>query len=108
MGCSYLKDLIEQDQLLINDFDTINELSTFIKSKNSWQAERGKHDDIVMTLVIFAWFANQPYFEDEVGINTGNVLRGKLKEDDNYQANFLGFFDDGIHDDSGFDYSLVM
>lgn len=108
MGCSYLKDLIEQDQLLINDFDTINELSTFIKSKNSWQAERGKHDDIVMTLVIFAWFANQPYFEDEVGINTGNVLRGKLKEDDNYQTNFLGFFDDGIHDDSGFDYSLVM
>lgn len=105
LGCSYLKDLIEQNQLIINDFETINELSTFIKVRNTYQAERGKHDDIVMTLVIFAWFANQSYFEDEIGINTGNQIRQKLNEENNFNA-FFGFFDDGISEDlaSSMDY----
>ena len=50
VGCSILKLLIEQNQLIINDFNTINELSTFSKKGASYEAEPNKHDDLVMCL----------------------------------------------------------
>lgn len=65
-GCAYLKTLIESDKLIVNDFDTISELTTFVASKNSFEADEGANDDMVMTLVIFAWMANQKHFKDIV------------------------------------------
>lgn len=65
-GCAYLKTMIESDKLIINDFDTISELTTFVASKNSFEADEGANDDMVMTLVIFAWMANQKHFKDLV------------------------------------------
>jgi hypothetical protein len=65
-GCAYLKTLVESDKLIINDFDTISELTTFVASKNSFEADEGANDDMVMTLVIFAWMANQKHFKDIV------------------------------------------
>jgi hypothetical protein len=64
IGCSVLKSLIESRQLIINDFDTINELTTFVRNNQTYEAEEGCNDDIVMSLVIFAWFTNQQYFKD--------------------------------------------
>ena len=55
LGCSILKSLIEQQKLLIQDFDTISELSTFIAKGTSFEADDGRHDDLVMCLVLFAW-----------------------------------------------------
>ena len=52
VGCSNLKALIEDDKLLITDYDTISELTTFIQKGNSFQAEDGCHDDLAMCLVI--------------------------------------------------------
>ena len=75
IGCSYLKDLIESDQLLIKDWQTFQELATFIRKGKSWEAKKGCHDDAVMTLVIFAWLTSQPYFEDVTGIQAGANLR---------------------------------
>lgn len=63
VGCANLKDLIEGDKLLINDFDTISELSTFIHVKSSFEADEGCHDDTVMPLVLFGWAVNQEYFK---------------------------------------------
>jgi len=64
LGCSILKTLIEGQKLLIQDFDTIAELSTFIAKSGSYEAEDGSHDDLVMTLVLFAWATNQNFFSE--------------------------------------------
>ena len=64
IGCSTLKDLIEEDQLLILDFDTISELTSFCVRGKSYAASEGCHDDLVMTLVLFAWCAQQRYFKE--------------------------------------------
>jgi hypothetical protein len=75
VGCSILKLLVEQDQLIINDFNTIKELSTFSKKGTSWEAESGCHDDLVMGLVLFAWLSNQKFFKELTDINTLGQLR---------------------------------
>jgi hypothetical protein len=66
IGCSNLKTLIEGDKLLINDFDTYSELTTFVHQKNSFSAEDGANDDMVMSLVIFSWVSTQQYFKEIV------------------------------------------
>jgi hypothetical protein len=66
VGCSNLKTLIETDKLLINDFDTISELTTFVAGRSSFEADDGANDDMVMTLVTFAWLTTQKYFKDIV------------------------------------------
>ena len=77
LGCSIVKSLIEQQKLLIQDFDTIAELSTFIAKGTSFEAEEGSHDDLVMCLVLFAWMTNQAFFADLTNTN----LKERLYED---------------------------
>jgi hypothetical protein len=81
IGCSILKLLIEQNQLIVNDDDTISELKTFSKRHNSYEAEPGAHDDLVMGLVLFSWMSDQQYFKDYTNINTLHSLREKTEED---------------------------
>lgn len=81
VGCSILKLLVEQNQLPIQDFHTIEELSRFSKKGNSYEAEPGCKDDLVMCLVLFAWLSGQDYFRELVDINTV----GKIKEKNNDQ-----------------------
>jgi hypothetical protein len=66
IGCSNLKTLIEGDKLIVEDFDTISELTTFVANKTSFAAEDDNNDDLVMTLVLFAWAATQKYFKEIV------------------------------------------
>jgi hypothetical protein len=94
VGCSLLKLLIEQYQLVINDHDTIYELSRFSKKNASYEAEPGAHDDLVMALVLFAWMSNQQYFKDLTDINTLLKLRNRTDEDlENEMFSF--FMDNG-------------
>tara|TARA_B100000161_G_scaffold263322_1_gene234518 strand:- start:1306 stop:2946 length:1641 start_codon:yes stop_codon:yes gene_type:complete len=64
IGCSNLKDLIEQDKFIVQDYETIVELSTFISRGGSYESEEGSHDDLVMCCVLFSWLAKQTYFRD--------------------------------------------
>lgn len=64
IGCSNLKDLVEADKLLICDSNTISELTSFIQKKNSFEADDGYTDDLVMTLVLFSWLTRQPLFDE--------------------------------------------
>ena len=98
IGCSVVKMLIEQDQLVINDFDTINELSTFSKKGNSFEAESGCHDDMVMCLVLFAWLSDQKYFREITDINTLAKLREKTNDDLDAEMFSFGFIETG-HDE---------
>jgi len=56
IGCENLKILIENNKLIINDFNTISQLSTFIKKKLSYTAESGYQDDLVMALLASLFF----------------------------------------------------
>ena len=66
VGCSNLKTLIEGNKLIINDFDTISELTTFVANKNSFAAESEANDDLVMSLVLFGWASTQKYIREIV------------------------------------------
>ena len=103
IGTSNLKSLIEADKLIINDFDIIAELSTFISKGKSFEAETGAHDDLVMCLVIFSWVANQRYFKELTNVD----VRGQMFTD---QKNAIeadmapfGFIDNGLDDPEGLD-----
>jgi Terminase RNaseH-like domain/Terminase large subunit, T4likevirus-type, N-terminal len=95
MGCTLLKLLIEQNQLIINDFHTISELSTFSKKGKSYEAEEGKHDDLVMGLVLFAWLTDQDYFKEMTNLNTLDKLREKTDEEIESELTPFGFISDG-------------
>jgi hypothetical protein len=64
IGCATLKDLLENRLIIINDESTIQELYTFVINKNSYAADIGKHDDLVMNLVLMSYFISTPQFED--------------------------------------------
>lgn len=103
IGCSILKLLIEQNQLIINDFDTINELSTFSRKGISYEAESGKHDDMVMGLVLFAWLSDQMYFKELTSINTLAKLREKTDEEITQDLMPFGFIENGMSDQDTID-----
>lgn len=64
-GCSHLKTLIETGHLTFEDFHLFEEFTRFVDNgKGSFEAQSGNHDDLVMTLVNFAWMVNEPYFKD--------------------------------------------
>ena len=99
VGCSNLKALIEDDKLMIPDYDTISELTTFIQKGQSFQAEEGCHDDLAMCLVIFAWMAMQEYFKEM----HDNDVRARIYADqrDSIEQDMapFGFVSDGLEDD---------
>jgi hypothetical protein len=64
VGCAVLKNLIENDKLIIEDSDIIEELTTFIANHSSFQAEDGYTDDLTMTLVLFSWATRQDFFKN--------------------------------------------
>tara|TARA_B100002019_G_scaffold149876_1_gene128941 strand:+ start:486 stop:2135 length:1650 start_codon:yes stop_codon:yes gene_type:complete len=99
VGCSNLKALIEEDKLIINDYDTIAELTTFIVKGQSFAAEEGCNDDLAMCLVIFAWMAMQEYFKEM----HDNDVRARIYADqrDAIEQDMapFGFISDGLDDD---------
>ncbi len=95
VGCSLLKLLIEQNQLIINDHNTILELTTFSRKGSSYEAEPGNHDDLVMPLVLFAWMSDQNYFKEMTDINTLQKLREKSEEELMQDLLPYGFLDSG-------------
>jgi hypothetical protein len=98
VGCSMLKMLIEQNQLIINDADTISELTTFSKKNNSYEAESGANDDLVMGLVLFGWMTGQQYFKDLNNINTLIEIREKTKDEVSDDILPFGFINNGRED----------
>jgi len=76
-GCLVLKEMVENDKILLIDFDVISELSTFVSQKASYGASEGYNDDLVSCLVLFGWLSTQSYFRDLVNSN----IRRKLMEE---------------------------
>ena len=77
IGCSNLKQLVEDDKLIIEDYDIINELSTFIVKGSSFTADDGCNDDCVACLFIFGWATDQTYFKE---LTDNDIRKTMLKE----------------------------
>lgn len=99
IGCANLKTLIESDKLIINDFDTIAELNSFVRIRDSYAADEGNNDDLVMGLVIFAWLTAQSYFRDSTNIDIRTILLAEqnLLIEENLSP--VGFINNGLDDD---------
>jgi hypothetical protein len=95
IGCSNLKTIVESNKLLISDFDTIEELSTFVETKDTFKAEEGCHDDLAMTLVLFGWLITQPYFKDLTNSDIRRNLANETMKDVHDDLLPAGFFDAG-------------
>tara|TARA_B100000161_G_scaffold245707_1_gene200806 strand:- start:1448 stop:3052 length:1605 start_codon:yes stop_codon:yes gene_type:complete len=95
LGCSALKDLLENNKLKIVDEQTILEISTFEARGQTYQASVGNHDDLVMNLVLFGYFVSSTYFSNLTDINIKDMIfKQKLKEIEEDIVPF-GFIDDG-------------
>jgi len=103
IGCSNLKTMIEHDKLIIQDFDIISELSTYIlKGKEKYEAEEGANDDLVACLVMFAWLSNQTYFKEL----TDQDIRARLVDEQSRMMEQdmapFGFIEDGLEQDESY------
>ena len=102
LGCSNLRTLIEDDKLLMTDYDIISEMTTFIQKNNTFQAEEGCNDDLMMCLVIFAWLVAQPYFKEM----TNDDIRKRIYEEqeDQIEADMapFGFISTGLEGGESF------
>jgi hypothetical protein len=96
IGCMNFKSLVEENKLLIQDMDTIAEISTFIENnKGSYEADEGYHDDLVMTLVLFSWLTTNPYFKELNNVNLREIMyENRIKQIEDELTPF-GFMDDG-------------
>jgi hypothetical protein len=95
IGCSNLKTLVENNKLIINDFDTISQLTTFVQQHNTFKAEEGANDDIVMTLVMFAWMTTQQYFREIVNHDLRKQMQLEMLNQSDEEVPSFGIFDDG-------------
>ena len=100
LGCSNLKTLLEDDKILVKDYEIISELTTFSQKHNSFEAEEGCNDDLAMCLVIFAWLVAQDYFKEM----TDNDIRKRLYEEQRNQIEQdmapFGFIQDGLDENT--------
>lgn len=99
VGCSMIKLLIEQNQLIIVDHDTIHEFSVFSKKGQSYEAEPGNNDDIVMGLVLFGWLTNQAHFKEYAEINTLDKLRDRTDDELMNDLTPFGIIDSGPNEE---------
>lgn len=105
IGCSNFKSMVEEKKLLIRDADTISEISTFIQKRNSYAADEGYHDDLVMPLVLFSWLTTNPYFKELTDVNIRKELyeaRIRMIED---EVTPFGFINNGEEDEKFVDSS---
>ena len=99
IGCSNLKSLIEENKLLFNDYDIISELTTFISIGETYSGEDGTNDDLVITLVLFAWLVDQQYFKDLSNQNIrDNLYKNQLNQLEDMTTPF-GIINNGINQD---------
>ncbi len=100
IGCSNLKQLLESDKIIVEDFDCINELSTFIVKGSSFEADDGCNDDLVACMFIFCWATDQTYFKEL----TNNDVREQMFKDQQDQLEQdmapFGFVVNGLEDEN--------
>jgi hypothetical protein len=96
LGCSAIKDILEEKKLDILDEQTIMEISTFVSKGQSYEASDGNHDDLMMNLVMFGFFVSTQYFSDMTDINLKQMMFEKKMQEIEDDVPPVGFIDDGV------------
>ena len=103
VGCSVLKELIEQDQLVLNSFDILSELNVFTLKGASYGADDTMiNDDLTTCLWLFAWMTKQSLFSDLNNTNIRSILAKKTEAYINDNMLPVGFFNNGIEEEEEF------
>lgn len=107
IGCLALKDLVESGKLRVQDEDTIKEFSTFIQVKDSYEADDGYHDDLVMGLVTFGWATTNPFFKEINNVDLREEMHRNNIAAIEEELLPAGWFQDGMSKDSeqGFQFN---
>ncbi len=100
IGCSNLKQLIEDDKLLVEDLEIIKELSTFIVKGSSHEADDGCNDDLVACLFIFAWSVDQQYFKELTDMDVRQTMMREQQDALEQDMAPFGFIVDGLEDEN--------
>ena len=100
IGCSNLKQLIEDDKLLVEDLEIIKELSTFIVKGSSHEADDGCNDDLVACLFIFAWTVDQQYFKELTDMDVRQTMMREQQDALEQDMAPFGFIVDGLEDEN--------
>jgi len=95
LGCSAIKDILENSKLDIVDENTILEISTFEARGQSYEASDGNHDDLMMNLVMFGYFVSTQYFSDMTNIDLKQMLFDQRMKEIEEDIVPFGFIDDG-------------
>ncbi len=98
IGCSNLKQLIEDNKLIVEDYDCVNELSTFISKGASYTADDGCNDDLVACMFMFGWATDQTYFKE---LTDNDIRMTMMKEQQDALEQDMapfGFILNGIDD----------
>jgi len=102
LGCSAIKDVVENNKIEIVDKATIIEMSTFVAKGQSYEASDGNHDDLMMSLVMFGYFATSHAFGELTDINIKHMLFNQMMKD--IEDDTLPF----IQYDDGSEYMEVL
>ena len=100
VGALNLKAILEEDKLILHDYDIIAELTTFIQKNNSFQAEEGCNDDLAMCLVIYSWLVAQDYFKELTDQDVRKRIYDEQKNQIEQDMAPFGFISDGLEDNS--------
>ena len=98
LGCSNIKDILENNKLEIVDEHTILEISTFVAKGQSYEASDGNHDDLMMNLVMFGYFATSNNFAELTDINIKKMLFDQRMQEIDDDVVPFGFIDDGLEE----------
>ncbi len=100
IGCSNLKQLIEDNKLIIEDLDIISELSTFIVKGSSYEADDGCTDDLVACMFIFAWMTDQTYFKELTDMDIRQTMMREQQDALEQDMAPFGFVVTGLEDEN--------
>ena len=100
IGCSNLKQMVEDNKLIVEDYDAINELSTFIVKGQSYEADDGCNDDLVACLFIFAWMTDQQYFKELTDSDIRKTMMREQQDALEQDMAPFGFVVNGLEDEN--------
>jgi hypothetical protein len=98
VGCLNLKTFVEDSKIVFHDYDLISELTTFIQKNNTFCAEEGSNDDLVMCLVIYAWMVTQEYFKELTDQDIRKKIYSERKNEIEQDMAPFGFIVDGTEE----------
>ena len=100
IGCSNLKQMIEDDKLIVEDLEIISELSTFIVKGSSFEADDGCTDDLVACMFIFAWATDQTYFKELTDMDIRSTMMREQQDALEQDMAPFGFVINGLEDEN--------